>query len=258
MIATTDEVVVDVPRNTLAISEVFGPTIQGEGPSAGRAAIFVRLAGCNLACSWCDTPYTWDWTGQNGAKYDPTKEVRMETIEDIATTVSGLVRPRHRPIIVITGGEPMLQYEKVCKLITAISSDLPYKPEFEVETNGTIPPHIAPWVTRFNVSPKLENSGRHRGRMRMNANALMAYAALPTDKACFKFVIEDPHRDLIEVDMLVDGLAIDKRQVWIMPKGRTHDQVSSGMRHLAQYAIPKGYNISPRLHVSIWGDERGR
>ena len=53
----------------LNVNEIFGPTIQGEGPHTGRLVGFLRLAGCNLACSWCDTPYSWDWT-----KYDKAEE----------------------------------------------------------------------------------------------------------------------------------------------------------------------------------------
>ena len=43
---------------TLVVAEVFGPTVQGEGPSAGRRASFIRLGGCNLHCDWCDTKFT--------------------------------------------------------------------------------------------------------------------------------------------------------------------------------------------------------
>ena len=55
----------------LKLSEVF-ESIQGEGPSAGLPCVFVRLATCNLHCSYCDTKYTWDW--QN---YDYEREVRV-------------------------------------------------------------------------------------------------------------------------------------------------------------------------------------
>ena len=44
----------------LVVAEIFGPTWQGEGPSAGQVAAFVRLGLCNLTCAWCDTAYTWD------------------------------------------------------------------------------------------------------------------------------------------------------------------------------------------------------
>ena len=53
-------------NNSLTVSEIFGPTFQGEGPFTGRAAVFLRLGRCNLDCKWCDTPYTWDWKGKNG------------------------------------------------------------------------------------------------------------------------------------------------------------------------------------------------
>ena len=44
----------------LPVSEVYGPVWQGEGPDTGRRCSFLRLGHCNLACDWCDTPYTWD------------------------------------------------------------------------------------------------------------------------------------------------------------------------------------------------------
>ena len=47
---------------TLRVAEVFGPTFQGEGPSAGRRAAFIRLSGCGVGCTWCDEPQTWDWS----------------------------------------------------------------------------------------------------------------------------------------------------------------------------------------------------
>ena len=61
----------------LLVAEIFGPTWQGEGPSAGKVAAFVRLGLCDQACSWCDTPYTWD-----RACHDLRTELRrMDRIE---------------------------------------------------------------------------------------------------------------------------------------------------------------------------------
>src|SRR5438046_10053865 len=59
-------------------------TIQGEGPRLGRNTCFIRLAGCNLACSWCDTAYTWDWKGVNGHEYHVKKEVLVTPLNVIA------------------------------------------------------------------------------------------------------------------------------------------------------------------------------
>ena len=64
-------------KASLAVSEIFGPTLQGEGPSSGRRAMFLRLAGCNLSCSWCDTAYTWDWS-----RYDKKAEVTMMQVDN--------------------------------------------------------------------------------------------------------------------------------------------------------------------------------
>ena len=62
----------------LVVAEVFGPTFQGEGPSAGRRAMFLRLGRCNLDCAWCDTPYTWDWS-----RFDPAVELHRRTVDDV-------------------------------------------------------------------------------------------------------------------------------------------------------------------------------
>lgn len=68
--------------HSLVVSEVFGPTHQGEGPHAGQLCAFVRLMGCNLSCSWCDTPYTWD-----ASRYDLKAEGHRMTVEDRKSVV---------------------------------------------------------------------------------------------------------------------------------------------------------------------------
>jgi 7-carboxy-7-deazaguanine synthase len=67
----------------LVVSEVFGPTIQGEGPHAGQRAAFVRLGGCNLTCTWCDTAYTWD-----ARRYDLRAELHRVPITRVQATSS--------------------------------------------------------------------------------------------------------------------------------------------------------------------------
>lgn len=231
----------------LLISEVFGPTFQGEGPSTGRRAAFVRLGLCNLDCVWCDTPYTWDWTGKNGPPQD-----RGALVHASAEDVADMVRARGVDLCVVTGGEPMLQQKQLGPLVREL---VDHGVGVEVETNGTIEPtdpamraHCA-----WNVSPKLSCSGCDPTRALIR-DSLLAYRDLD---AAWKFVVTD-EAQLDEVQQLVDDLSIEGRRVWIMPEGRTILAVLGGMGLLADPVLARGWNLTPRLHVLLWGDERGR
>ena len=233
----------DVP--TLVVSEVFGPTVQGEGPTIGHRAAFVRLGRCNLDCTWCDTPYTWDWE-----RYDPKDELHERPVADVVAEVEAMGVDR----VVVTGGEPLLQQRRLLPFLVAASER---GWTVEVETNGTLAPtaDTARLVSRFNVSPKLANSGVPADRA-LVPDALAAFAALGAEgRAAFKFVVADPD-DLDEVQAIVDthGLA----PVWVMPEGRTPEAVLGGGRRLADAVVARGWNLTTRLHVVLWGDERGR
>jgi 7-carboxy-7-deazaguanine synthase len=226
----------------LVVAEVFGPTFQGEGPSSGRRAGFVRLGRCNLDCSWCDTPYTWDWQ-----RFDPAAELRREPVDALVGRLAAMAPE----IVVVTGGEPLLQQRGLVPLARACHErGWPV----EVETNGTrVPdPALVPLVARWNVSPKLANSGVAADR-RIRADALAALLA--TGRAVFKFVVEGED-DLDEVAELVGAHGL--RPVWLMPQGTDPATVLDGLRHLAEPALARGWNLTSRLHVLLWGDERGR
>lgn len=98
------------------VNEIFGPTIQGEGPHAGQPAVFVRLAGCNLKCWFCDTDH------QHGTEM---------TIGEITKRIRD--RMQHG-LVVLTGGEPMIQngIEHLVKVLMSY----PYR--VQIETNGTV------------------------------------------------------------------------------------------------------------------------
>lgn len=130
-----------------AVKEVF-LTLQGEGMQAGRRAVFLRFAGCNLwtgreedraeaACSFCDTDFV-GMDGENGGRYGA---------ETLADKVADLWREGEPRLVVITGGEPMLQLDEA--LIAALHGR---GFEIAVETNGTLPaPDGIDWIC---VSPK--------------------------------------------------------------------------------------------------------
>ena len=225
----------------LVVSEVFGPTFQGEGPSLGRRAGFVRLGRCNLACSFCDTPYTWDWE-----RHDPAKELARVDVSDLAEQV----RAMHVPLLVVTGGEPLLQQSHLVEFLSEIHPSH----DIEVETAGTLAPsdELVALVSRFNVSPKLSNSGMPEER-RYKPDVLRAFQA--THKAAFKFVVTD-EATLVEVAQMVEECTL--HDVWVMPEGVTPDDVTGRSRDLAEDVLTRGWNLTTRLHVLLWGDERGR
>jgi organic radical activating enzyme len=171
------------PIATLAVNELFGPTFQGEGSSQGRLARFLRLFGCHLSCEWCDTPQTWD-----RRRHDLAAEQHDLTVVDILDWLTD----GPRGLLVITGGEPLLQQQTLEPLLTAIA-EAGLATEIEVETSGTIAPTpvVVNAVTRFTVSPKLANSNL-LARQRIRPVVLRQFVL--TGKASWKFVDLILHR----------------------------------------------------------------
>lgn len=116
---------------TYSVKEIFY-SLQGEGRNAGCAAVFIRFAGCNVRCPWCDT----DWSrGQ------------AMSAEKIVETASKIFGPLEAPLLVLTGGEPALQIDEV--LIDRLHTKFPV---IAIETSGTVElPRGLDWIT---ISPK--------------------------------------------------------------------------------------------------------
>jgi 7-cyano-7-deazaguanosine (preQ0) biosynthesis protein QueE len=221
------------------VSEVFGPTVQGEGPSLGRRCGFVRLGRCNLACQFCDSGYTWDWE-----RYDPRVELSEWTDDDIVKQLDAM----DVDMVVITGGEPLLQQRDLTALVAAFRDERVWR--VEVETAGTIAPTLD--VDQWNVSPKLANSGNQRDR-RYKPDVLRAFQA--TGRAAFKFVITSPS-DLDEVAEIVAECGLTN--VWLMPEATDADTLGDRLQWVTPAAVERGWNVTTRLHILVWGDERGR
>ncbi len=230
----------------LLVSEVFGPTIQGEGPSLGRRCSFVRLGGCNLHCSWCDTPYTWDWSGRNGVRFDPAQELRQRTIEDVWEDLL----QRGAQMLVISGGEPLLQQDRLLPLLVRAQAAGWW---VEMETAGTISPtpELVALVDRFNVSPKLANSGNPEAQRLVPA----AISALrDSGKAAWKFVVVGS-ADLEEIARLVNAFGLEP--VYVMPEGITEEVLRLRTQAIVEEVLARGWNLTTRLHILLYGNRRG-
>ncbi|MBI4124570.1 MAG: 7-carboxy-7-deazaguanine synthase QueE [Deltaproteobacteria bacterium] len=226
----------------MKISEIFY-SIQGEGKNAGMPAVFLRLAECNLRCVWCDTDYTWNWE-----KYNREKESRELAVEQVLEEV------RRHPCrnLVMTGGEPLLQQKELVQLMSKLKSGGYW---LEVETNATLLPakEFDDLVDQYNCSPKLKNSG-HRTEEMEKPKALKFFGASP--KAVFKFVIAGPacHR---EADRFIEKYGIPREKVWLMPEGKTSAAVREKLRRLTPFCLERGFQLSDRLHLHLFGNRRG-
>jgi organic radical activating enzyme len=232
--------------------EIFR-SIQGEGVNAGRVRAFVRLSGCNLHCVWCDTPYTWNWQGTNwrherAAKYNQA----AETIEMEVDAVTAAVAALPAEGVVITGGEPLAQMPGLIALAERLKQA---GRRVEIETNGSIPPdpRLVSQVDLFMVSPKLAHSG-NAAALALRATPLAAFAAL--ESAVFKFVARTP-ADLDEVAALAERHAIPAQRIMIMPEGTDSQTLIDGGAALADAVLARGYGLSDRLHIHLFGDTRG-
>lgn len=230
--------------------ELFA-SLQGEGPSMGRPVAFVRLSRCNLACTWCDTAYTWRFEGDNrphrdGLAYERTANQVTLDEADIAARIMALGQDR----LVITGGEPLLQGAALARMVALLDGV-----SVEIETNGTVAPHPAldPLVAQYNVSPKLAHSG-NPADLALLPERLAAWANEP--KAYFKFVISAPN-DLSEVLELIERYSMDRARVYVMPEGTDSTTLRERERWLAPLALEHGLRLSDRLHIHLYGDTRG-
>ena len=230
----------------MRIAELFY-SIQGEGSLTGVPSVFVRTSGCNLRCTWCDTPY---------ASWKP--EGRECSVDEILAAV------REHPAwhVVLTGGEPM------------IAKDLPELARrlreagypITIETAGTLPPHgIA--CDLASISPKLSNSTpppqqggeawtRRHEETRIQPEALRAWAA--DYEVQWKFVIAT-EADLAEARALLQslGIQIEPWRVLLMPEGTTLEAMRARYPLLIEACKQHGYRLSPRLHIELFGNKRG-
>jgi len=206
----------------LELTELFY-SLQGEGPFAGRPAIFVRLSRClPPLCPWCDTAFAW------------APGTLVET-DDLVEKIIAY----NCSFVVITGGEPFLQWSTGLQRLEAAL--LSRECFVQYETSGKLSiPHDS---KGFKVcSPKfLENMWQF-----VDTNCSVVDA--------FKFVVEDNFQ---LVDNFMATWQIPAEKVWIMPRGTTR---AAQLKHFAtiwQYCVKRGFRFSPRLHTLAFDNKKG-
>lgn len=234
--------------DVLPIEECF-VSLQGEGILSGTPSSFVRVSGCNLRCSWCDTPNT-SWSPKGHAK-------TVDALLDFCAT-----GPHH---VVLTGGEPMIfpRVSALCGRLRAAGHHV------TIETAGT---RTLPGLRcdLISISPKLAHSApdhaqwnaRHEQRRMRPHRIAQLIREQPWQ---LKFVVRDGEaelgRDIDEIEelLITVGIPTDQRdRVLLMPEGTDPDALRTSLKRIAPTALARGFRLSPRLHIDLYGHGPGR
>ena len=205
--------------------------------------MFVRTSGCNLRCVWCDTPYT-SW--------------KPEGEERALGSILADVRGRWASHVVVTGGEPMIVEGMVA--LTQGLKDLDL--HITVETAGTVYQPVV--CDLMSISPKLGNSTPKRreggkwaaqhDRLRYQPDVLRKM--MSEYEYQLKFVVTSPD-DLEEIGTILNETGADRGRVLLMPEGTTTEALYERTSWLVQLCKQERFRYSPRLHIDLWGDQRG-
>jgi len=208
----------------LVVTEIFY-SLQGEGPFVGLPSVFIRLGGCiEPLCPWCDTEYAWHEFMEMGLA-EIMVEVNRYACKDV----------------VITGGEPFLQWELGLKDLHCELVKSGYRIFYETSGKVDIPGLVDATIV---MSPKNIEGQWHLPL----ENILKAHY--------YKFVA-DTDASLNEIDRFVKDHAIAKDQVFIMPQGKTRAEQLKRMKTIFSFCREHGYRMTPRLQVLIFDDKRG-
>jgi organic radical activating enzyme len=230
----------------LPLNDVFGPTIQGEGPYMGRTVNFIRLGLCNLHCKNCDTKQTWD-----NNLYDIKVLNPERTVDEIMQKFHRLISSART--VVISGGEPLMHQDKAAfrELLKRMAL---YEIDVHIETNGTRMPRpiVKDLVKHFSVSPKITSgliSDLDPETKRIKMPVLEEFANLVRlGKACFKIVCQNED-DVDKAEDLRQELRLAEEDFWIMPAGETAGILEDTTRRILNRTMSYNLNFSPRLHI---------
>jgi 7-carboxy-7-deazaguanine synthase len=228
----------------MKLAELFF-SIQGEGKLAGIPSVFVRASGCNLRCVWCDTPYTsWNPEGQDV----PVDQILRRVAEH---------RSKH---VVLTGGEPtiMPDFAELCQALKFAGYHL------TVETAATV--FVPARVDLASLSPKLANSTpreRENGRFaashekhRLNIPVIQQWIDTSPEFQ-LKFVVSEAG-DIDQIVFILDQLKNwSPADVLLMPEGTDAATLDHRAPWIAQICKETGFRFCPRLHIVLFGHQRG-
>ncbi len=257
----------------MRIAEIFR-SLQGEGRLTGVESIFVRIAGCNLRCGYCDTPYA-SWTPEGEELsvteiLDRAEQLRQSPRPAFIDTVSPLPKGEGTGVrhVVLTGGEPMLFAELV-----PLAAELRQRGwHVTIETAGTLYRPVT--CDLMSISPKLSNSSPFPTNLRSVAgegpgvraklHALHRHAPevirrlIAEHDYQLKFVVDCPADCQEVLAYLATFPEIERSRVLLMPQGVDAAELAEKALWLEPYCAAHALTFCPRRQIEWFGTERGR
>lgn len=249
----------------IPVMEIFGPTVQGEGMVIGRKTMFVRTAGCDYRCSWCDSSFTWDGSGKDDIELLSPQQIWEELYQ---LGGSGFDH------VTLSGGNPML-LPQLGELVDLLGSR---NIRTAVETQGSI---WQDWALRTNevtLSPKPPSSGMTTDMGQLNNWITRLSARLPDEQTkdkqagsspsfCLKIVVFDE----MDLDYAAEMHKQYPHVPLVVQTGNPH--VTGGTPMEAAARLLPAYErlinwvmerpdlanvrVLPQLHTLVWGNKRG-
>jgi 7-carboxy-7-deazaguanine synthase len=211
----------------MIINEIF-LSVQGEGLYTGVPSVFVRVAGCNLNCPWCDSAYAKsDESGTEISNSSLLEKIRDYNVEHV----------------VITGGEPTIYAEELKILCDKLNS---FGKKITIETNSTIYVDCNPHL--LSLSPKLYQ-GWDEEILKKNLS-----------KNCdiqIKIVV-DSIEEAVDALKRIEKFNIEKEKIFLMPNAITRDKHIRGAAWLVPFCCKNNVRFGGRLQTLLWNSERGK
>jgi len=244
----------------IPVLEIFGPTIQGEGAVIGKKTVFVRTAGCDYSCAWCDSKFTWDGSAKH--------QIRMLSPEEVCQEIFSLAGDSFNHVT-ISGGNPALIGPQMRELLIRLHNR---GVKVGLETQGSRWQDWFLLVDDLTISPKPPSSGMRTdwGILRYIVEKLAGYCDMAEEAYNFnlKVVVFDRddyefakqvHREFPEVPMFLSAGNSD-----VTPnasKAELRDSILTKLDWLASKVMNdpamNEVRVLPQLHVLLWGNQRG-
>lgn len=235
----------------MPVIEIFGPTIQGEGPEAGRKTMFLRTAGCDYSCSWCDSAFTWDGSGKS--------MIRMMQAEQIIAELEAL--DPHFDYLVISGGNPLLLGDGMQQLITQLRSSRALT--IGIETQGSIWKDWLLLTDHVVISPKPPSSGMTTDfdQLRQMIESITPHTGC---HAYLKVVVFDEqdyqyakslHLQHPEIPFFISVGNTDPGEPGDI-SDRLLQDYSRLITRVTQDSEIRNVRVLPQLHTLVWGNKK--